>query len=314
VGLPAVSQDLPGEDERLTQLLSQAPAAIVQFVDMGDDVAVLRTMVDSESTLHTEVRQLGMGAGSLRSINSCLRLVLRSSNPLATGLDLRRVRDWDKLASLLGSCLNDVSTELPLFIVAGPVGEASISIALGHRPLCFVPNVSGLVALRKRRLTRFPDLRWSLERWFDFTVWFDSELSAEAEALANIIGQGSMLASAYKMVHEGVRGKDATEKRLLAGLARADIARIACHGRFLPDAEAIDLLVAADGFLPPSNLIEISNSDAHVVNWQKLAALENAPVAVFSSACDSGIAVINPGGERLGLERPLFTRQSARAC
>lgn len=306
VTLDAVSQDILGEEERLARLLFQTPAVIVQFVELGSDIAVLLTTLNSDYKINTEIKRLGIDVGAVRSINSSLRFVIRSSDPLADKLDLRRVQHWDKFASLLNSCINDVPIEQSLLIVAGPVGETSVTLALGHRPLSFIPSISGLIAMRIQRLNRFSGLFWSLRRLFDFTVWFDNELLDEANALANLIHQGSVLANLHNIEHEAVSGKNATEERLISGLKCADIARIACHGRFVQDAEAIDLLVAANGFLPPSNLMEINSSDLHVVSWQKLADLESAPVVVFSSACDSGVAVINTVGERFGLERQLF--------
>jgi hypothetical protein len=74
----------------------------------------------------------------------------------------------------------------------------------------------------------------------------------------------------------------------------------------------VDLLVAANGYLPPADLTELiqKDRDPHVVGWQRLADLKQSAAVVFSSACDSGLTVLNPGGERLGLERPLFTAGS----
>ena len=59
---------------------------------------------------------------------------------------------------------------------------------------------------------------------------------------------------------------------------------------------------------PPAAATALESSDAkgHVLGWRQLADLHDASPIVMSSACDSGAAVLHAGGERLGLERPLF--------
>jgi CHAT domain-containing protein len=52
-------------------------------------------------------------------------------------------------------------------------------------------------------------------------------------------------------------GTNATSDNLLSGLAKADLAYIACHGRILPEANSIDLIVAAAGRLPPNDLAQL---------------------------------------------------------
>jgi CHAT domain-containing protein len=149
-------------------------------------------------------------------------------------------------------------------------------------------------------------LQFRPQRWFDFVTWFDKERPPEANALASSVTQGAHLAERHGLSHDAASGVDATAERLLSGLGTSDLARVACHGRIVPHAEAVDLIVAASGYLPPDDLTALRASDAHVFSWRKLASVSTTPTVVISSACDSGLNVKNEGGERLGLERPLF--------
>src|SRR5262249_30933565 len=189
-------------------------------------------------------------------------------------------------------------------------GETALSLARTKHVMCFIPSLGALIALRERRLSLPSGFGWRPKHLFDFAVWFDRELPAEARALSRVVQDGEGIANAHGLAYEAASAEGATGTRLLEGFAIADVARIACHGRVLPHAEAVDLLVAANGHLPPADLTEIIDADPHILSWQKLAALPKAPVIVFSSACDSGLTVVNTGGERLGLERPLFVAGS----
>ena len=44
----------------------------------------------------------------------------------------------------------------------------------------------------------------------------------------------------------------------------------------------------------------------HLLSWRELAGLTDISPIVLSGACSSGEALLRDGGERLGLERPLF--------
>ncbi len=313
VGLPPAGENIAEEDARLRSLLMETPAVVLQFAETVSDVSVVRTWLDGNGQLQTDYRFLGISPESLMKTAARLRLALRSSNPMAPNIAVCHVRGWNELTALLRACLEGVSEELPLYVVAGPIGEAAFQLALEDRTICFIPSLSSLLALRKRRRELNAsglDIRRSLKRWFDFAVWFDRERTEETGALSSIGKHGAEAAAAHGLSHDAAKGRDATAERLLEGLSAADIARIACHGRVLPHAEAIDLLVAADGYLPPADLSELRESDVHVFGWQRLTGLAKAPTVVISSACDSGLTLVNAGGERIGLERPLFTAGS----
>lgn len=69
-----------------------------------------------------------------------------------------------------------------------------------------------------------------------------------------------------------------------------------------------ELLVAADGQLPPNDPIALDSEQGHrfLVDWQVISELRKCAPIVFSAACDSGMAISVRGGERIGLERALF--------
>jgi CHAT domain-containing protein len=177
-----------------------------------------------------------------------------------------------------------------------------------EHPLSFAPSIGLLLALRQRRRDLPNGMSWRPHRIFDFAVWRFGDKPVLAEALEQAAREGGNAARARGFAHEAKIGREADGPSLLAGLSRSDVTRIACHGRILPNAEAVDLLVAADGLLPPIAVAALENSDAqaHILGWPKLADLDGASPVVFCSACDSGAAILHAGGERLGLERPLF--------
>jgi tetratricopeptide (TPR) repeat protein len=312
IGLSYSTDDIKAERRRLNALLRRTESAILQFVDIGDDVALLQTRLGwLGSTVN--IRHVGLAPARIAKLARQVDFALRSADPGCADLGLEALPGWTSLVEKVRSTIEDLPPNLPLYVAAGPVGETVFSLALPDGwPICFIPSVAALVALRTRRDMLEKDGAWRPKRLFDFAVWFEGERPSEVEALAGIVTTGARMAQARSMDYCEAHGTAATQEQLISGLAAADVARLACHGRILPDAEAVDLLVAANGYLPPADLTELiqKDRDPHVVGWQRLADLKQSAAVVFSSACDSGLTVLNPGGERLGLERPLFTAGS----
>jgi tetratricopeptide (TPR) repeat protein len=317
------TSDIEGEERRLASLLVQTKSAVVQLVDVGDDVAVLRTRSARLAGVTTEVSRLGLPVQAVAKVARRIDFALRSADPASNDLRTEAVRGWEELVERLRASLGDLPAGLPLYVAAGPLGEAAFSLALpDNQPVCFIPSLSALIALRARRDTLAAGQGWRPSRMFDFAVWFDRERAAEANALAQVIVTGAKMAEAHGLDYDSASGTAATQERLLAGLGAADVVRLACHGRVLPHAEAVDLLVAAQGYLPPANLTELREQDRtqHVLGWQRLAGLQQAPVAVFSSACDSGLTVSTREGSawawnvRYSLLDRLFTSPRCGLC
>jgi tetratricopeptide (TPR) repeat protein len=298
--------DPDAELDRLHQLLRETPAVLLQFVGTHDDVLLLRSWLSDTGELTGDVRRVGHTEDDVTATVNRLAFALARTSPSVSDLALDTVRGWKQLASNVQTCVSDLPVDLPLMIVSGPIGENALTLSLGHRqPICFAPSIAALIALRERRRAQMPPSAPSL---FTFATWFNRELAASAAALAEVTVIGREIAERKGLESTHCTGCEATREALLGGLKEAGIAWLACHGHIRRGTRSVDLYVAADGHLPPADLNRI-NSDlrsAHLVNWQELALLEKAPQIVISSACDSGLTHITPGGERLGLERPLF--------
>jgi tetratricopeptide (TPR) repeat protein len=308
VRLPLPFDDLGEESERLSALMKETPCVILQCMTLTDDVGVLVTRPEND-LLVTELYKLGIGASDVRRTASRLASALRRVDTNAPDLDFNRVADWQNMQAVLQSLASQLPADLPLCIVPGPLGSTIPTLALGSmRALCFVPSVGALLAMRARRHQLKGGLRFRPRSMFGFAVWFESERAEAVEALSSTIEKTARMAREMGLSHASAQSVEGTGERLLQGLATAELALIACHGRILPDEEAIDLIVSAEGRLPPGDLTSIlsDRSAPHVLEWQRLTKLSKASAVVVSTACNSGLAVLHAGGERLGLERPLF--------
>jgi hypothetical protein len=100
--------------------------------------------------------------------------------------------------------------------------------------------------------------------------------------------------TALHAAHGGtlLTGSAATADRVLAELADAGTAHLACHGRFRPDQPLFSQLVLADG----------------AVFGHDLTRLRRAPELVVLSACDVGRSAVGPGDSLHGLAAALLQR------
>ena len=85
-------------------------------------------------------------------------------------------------------------------------------------------------------------------------------------------------------------GADATADRVAAALDGAELAHVACHGRFRADNPLFSCLELADGPLT-------------VFDLERLA---RPPRSLVLPACDSGLPVVQPGDELMGLTAALL--------
>lgn len=309
IGLPSAIRDTDAELARLRQFERETPATYAQAVQLRSEIGILITRADKDGALRSELRLLATPPEEIDATMRRLDFHLRNLLPNATSLALERVRGWRELADDLRNAFPAMAGQSPLIVVPGPLASSPFSIVFGsERPLSFAPSIGLLLALRERRRGLPDGLSWRPRSIFDFAVWRVGDKPALAASLEQAVSEGAEAAGKRGYLHEAKIGAKADEAALLAGLSWADVTRIACHGRILPNAEAVDLLVAADGFLPPVAVaaLEDEKGEAHVLGWQKLAELKDASSVAFSSACDSGAAILHAGGERLGLERPLL--------
>lgn len=103
--------------------------------------------------------------------------------------------------------------------------------------------------------------------------------SAEVQQLAPHFPQATTLLAA-----------DATQAAVRTGSATADLIHLACHGRFRADNPLFSALQLADGWLTVHD----------IYSFQTAAQL------VTLSACETGVNVVAPGNELIGLARGFF--------
>ena len=133
-----------------------------------------------------------------------------------------------------------------------------------------------MLALRKRRRSMKGSSAWRPQRTFEFAVWRLGDKIAVRDALQSAVIQGEAIARKHGLAFDANTGTDADGPALLAGLSHADLTCIACHGRILPNQDAVDLMVASGGLLPPAAATALESSDAkgHVLGWRQLADLQ----------------------------------------
>jgi tetratricopeptide (TPR) repeat protein len=308
------SPSLVEPDEELATIATfcrETPAVFVQTVKLAGDIGLLVTVARQGGGVESTLRRLSLDF-DLDEIQATLRRLdfrLRSASPTAPSLALENVRGWPQLTRALCEAISDLPSVAPLCVVPGPLSSQAFSLTFGaERPLCFAPSLGLLLALRERRRRLPAGLGWRPRDMFDFAVWRLGDKPTVVQALQMAVSEGAVVARDQGLAHEARSGTQGDSAALLSGLMRADFTRVACHGRILPNEDALDLVVAADGLLPPASAAGLAGHEAtgHILGWQRLSELANASPVVFSSACDSGAAILHVGGERLGLERPLF--------
>lgn len=310
-GLEAALFDIEAEKKRFTDLLNETPARLIQVVRIKEGIAVLSMSLDRHGDISRSVHFIELDWPVVAATLRRLSFRLRSVSPKTTRLkvELENVRGWSELNATLTSILNKYGDGEPLCIAPGPIPTAAYTLSAQiNQTLCFVPSMAALVALRIRRRALEGGLNWRPRSLFDFAVWRFGDKESVAEALRATVDDGAALAARHGLKYSGCPGEKADSEALMQGLGSAELARIACHGRLLQDEEAVDLLVAADGLLPPANSVALASNVAsgHILAWRDLESCKRISPIVVSSACDSGTAIHHPGGERLGLERPLL--------
>lgn len=95
-----------------------------------------------------------------------------------------------------------------------------------------------------------------------------------------------------------LEGADATAERVLAALAdpQVEMAHLACHGQFLPEAPQASGLRVQDRW----------------ISVRELLALPRTPATVVLSGCDTGSVAVLPGEELFGLPRAFLAGGTRR--
>jgi tetratricopeptide (TPR) repeat protein len=296
-------------DAAVTALLRPAGAGLLQMVETGRMLALVITRIEGGDAVSV-FEPLGIDRPVAEAIGRKLDFRLRRTVPGSPALKLDGVAGWPDLEDRLQAAVaRHLAPGTPLCLVAGVLGTVPLSLALGDdHPLAFVPSLAAAQVLRARHLALPGGLSWHPRSVFDFVVWRSGDKPGIVEAMMAASARLAELAAAHGLPMRSATGAGATAEALLEGLGGGDLVRLSCHGQARPDAISVDLLVAAGGALPPSVVQAYTGSHGgkYLLGWERLAEAPGVPPLIISSACDSGLAILHPGGERLGLERPFL--------
>lgn len=296
-------------DRAVAELLSEGRATLIQTIETEDGIALVMTGLETDGP-QSRVIDLNFDRDFVEPILRRLMFRLRSTPVGASELGLEQVVGWTKLeACLRRAILETASPGSLLCVVPGLLGSIPFSLALGEAyPLAFVPSLAAAQQLRRRRLALPGGRAWRPRSLFDFVVWRSGDKGLTADAMAEAAEACGQLCAQRGLAYARAIGPDASAAALLDGLAWAELTRVACHGHLRQTGSGVDLLVAAENTLPPSVVKAYArgHGDGHLLNWEQIMTAERVSPLVVSSACDSGSVVLYPGGERLGIERPLL--------
>ena len=299
-------------DDQILDVLTRSEATLVQGIVNSNGELELIVTSHKDGSLCTDHCPIGLKKDALDVLGK--RVAFKMNQQLTTahdpGLDV--IPGWTETSECLqASVARFVPFGSALAIAPGPFDVTLLSLALGERhPIAFLPNLAGLPTLMARR-----DAARGAGHVADFSVWRAGDHEALVSALETgedelrSLCEGPAAASTY----QSYVGRSATSEALIAALSKADILRLSAHGDVDPDAGSFYLLVAANDGLPPRAVEAVSRLEAaeHRLEWSRLADLNRAAAIVISTACESGLVVTSGSGERLGLERPLFSAGTA---
>lgn len=171
-------------------------------------------------------------------------------------------------------------------------------LEIGERPVVIVPTQTlhrlpwlALRALRGRPAVVAP----SIATWMQGSSRL-RRITSESQAvlvagpgLVAAVGEVRGLASTYRR-HELFTGRKATAPAVLAALAKADLAHVACHGTFRTDNPFFSSLRLDDG---PLTIYDLEQ-------------LRKVPQLMVLPACDVGVSSVLAGDELLGVAAALL--------
>ncbi len=303
-------------DEAVLQKLLAGPSGsgvlgILQSLESVREVTLLLTVI-SRDKITTTVLPIRYPSISLTKLRQRLLFHIEQWSPARQGDPLMAFEEWRNLAESLRTVL--AQTLLPgaaLCIVPGAtLSGLPLHAALsGLYPCSYAPSLRIACVLRERRLALPKGGLWRPESILDFVVWKHGE---RPEVIAEFQHASAELKRELQPLGvrvEQVVGSSATREQLLRYLGTVDCARLSCHGFASPTDLRFQLLVADGKQLPPAHPGALASESGRrfLVNWDDLAGLEKCPAVTFSTACASGLASGIRGGERIGIERALFT-------
>jgi CHAT domain-containing protein/tetratricopeptide (TPR) repeat protein len=252
--------------------------ALVEMVRLRDELLAV-VVVDGRARLH----RLGDPAEILSELEA-LRFALRrishgrgspASLTAADRLAAACARRLDTL--LLGPLRADVGVRDLVIIPTG---------ALHALPWSVLPSCAG------RAVSVAP----SALLWFQARTRLTQAPARGRVVVAGCAGPPQAIIEASEVARHYERallltGDAATVAAVMHALDGADLAHLACHGRFRADNPLFSCLELSDGPLTVYDLERI----------------RRAPPLLILSACDSGLSVVKPGDELMGLAAALFS-------
>ena len=301
----------------LIRLWQETPCVLVQIVATDELLFLVFSQLgdDGKDVISLHKCEVGTRAArrTVNALNTHVKLRLGGGDDL----DLDRVPGWMALAAEIQASCKQYCRQWRLVVCPGLLGSLSVSLALPPPwSISFVPSLGTLLALRARRRALPAGLSFLPRRMADFAVWQEGDAEEVISALQGTEPDGRRIAANHDMSYEIALGRDATAATLMDILRRSDLVRLACHGRIEAKPESFELMVAADGELPPAELIARGSDVAlpHRLEQRALSALQGVASYILSSACCSGAATLSGGGERIGLERALFLGGAVAVC
>ncbi|WP_143265569.1 CHAT domain-containing protein, partial [Amycolatopsis lexingtonensis] len=250
-------------------------AALVEYVTTNGD---LHAVVVRNDLLR--LHRLGPTAGIEHDLTA-LRFGLRR---LAYGAGSSAV---DELVALKAACLDRALIE-PLLPEIGDRRLIIVPTGFLHAmPWAVLRSCAG------RALSVAP----SAALWLRAATTTDgstgSRVFAAGPGLPHAAAEVVALAGRYRGARR-LTGRNATATAVTAALDGAELAHIAAHGRFRTDNPLFSALRLADGPLTVYDLERLTRPPRHVI----------------LSACESGLPVVRPGDELLGLAAALLAMGS----
>lgn len=303
--------------EALATLWRETPCILVQVVTDAGRLTLILSQPAGDGRDDVRLVDLDIEPGAARRTARALAAHVKYRLGDGRQLGLDRIAGWEALAGAIRDALGAHAGWSRLAICPGELGSLVFSLALDPPwTICFVPSLTALLALRARRRALPEGLGFMPGRMADFAVWQEGDPPAVVAALQGTEADGRGVAAKHRLGYAIRAGRKATAPALLRLLAWSDLVRIACHGRIDAASESFELLVAADGELPPKSLIEEQREAArpHRLEQRSLRAARDVAPYVLSSACCSGAVTLSRSGERIGLERALFVGGTIAFC
>jgi hypothetical protein len=281
------------------------PGTTVVQVLGYDPVTLLAISRSEGGALSYRVHGCPLDRNAWDALSQRLQFVLGRARLTDKRDPLAAVPGWPPFAQWLEAFMRSLECGTLLWI-SGALSTTPVALASpsGLR-LSFCPSMTGAVALSALARGHGIAAGWRPARVFDAAVWRHGDAAANVDAIRAASDRWREACASNGAAYERAMESRADAARIVDGLGRCDMARLACHGRASPESFSSSFLVASDNNLPPSAILPRHGQalEPYLLEWKQLSRLAPAPALVVSTACDTGQAIYSHSDERLGLER-----------